>query len=217
MRIFYFFLFLFSISLFSQEKDTSLVKSVKADISLYKIYNLKKDTIVVDTSLTIADEYKYNYLRKDNFGLLPFANEGFLYTQLDFSKKKTFIFPQFGFNAKQVAYLDVNEISYYSVPTPLTDIYFKTVMRQGQSLDALLSLNTQKNLNFTVAYKGIRSVGDYFNSLISYGHFRFLTSYFSPNKKYFLNAHFVGQDILNQESGGIKDISQFEKIGRAHV
>lgn len=210
MRIFYFFLFLFSISLFSQEKDTSSVKSIKADISLYKIYNLKKDTIVVDTSLTIADEYKYNYLRKDNFGLLPFANEGFLYTQLDFSKKKTFIFPQFGFHAKQVAYLDVNEISYYSVPTPLTDIYFKTVMRQGQSLDALLSLNTQKNLNFTVAYKAIRSVGDYFNSLTSSGHFRFTTSYFAPNKKYFLNAHFVGQDILNQESGGIKDVSQFE-------
>ena len=53
-------------------------------------------------------------------------------------------------------------------------------MRQGQSLDALLSLNTQRNLNFTVAYKGIRSVGDYFNSLTSSGHFRFLTSYFSP-------------------------------------
>mgnify|MGYP000654261285 CR=1 FL=1 len=61
----------------------------------------------------------------------------------------------------------VDDNMYYSVPTPLTDIYFKTVMRQGQSLDALLSVNTKPNLNFTIAYKSIRSVGDYFNNLTS--------------------------------------------------
>lgn len=210
MRNIFFFIFFFSLFSFSQELDTSKVASVKADIALYKIYNLQKDTTVVDTSLTIDDEYRYNYLRKDIFGLLPFSNEGYLYTQMDFSKKKSFITPQFGFTAKHISYLNSNDINYYNVPTPLTDLYFKTVMRQGQSLDALLSLNTQRNLNFTVAYKAVRSVGDYFNNLTSSGHFRFMTSYFSPNKKYFLNAHFVGQDIYNQENGGLTDISQFE-------
>ncbi|CCG54090.1 Protein of unknown function precursor [Flavobacterium indicum GPTSA100-9 = DSM 17447] len=206
----FFFLLLLPLISFSQTKDTSTVKSVKADIQLYKLYTLKKDTIVIDTSLTITDEYKYNYLRKDNFGLLSFANEGYLYTQLDYSKKKISLFPQFGFNAKHIAYLSDTDISYYSVPTPLTDLYFKTVMRQGQSLDALLSLNTQKNLNFTVAYKAIRSIGDYYNNLTSSGHFRFISSYFSPNKKYYMNSHFVGQDIFNQEYGGLKEVSQFE-------
>lgn len=210
MRNIFFFIFLFSLFSYSQELDTSKVASVKADIALYKIYNLQKDTTVVDTSLTIHDEYRYNYLRKDIFGLLPFSNEGYLYTQMDFSKKKSFITPQFGFTAKHISYLTSNDINYYSVPTPLTDLYFKTVMRQGQSLDALLSLNTKRNLNFAVAYKAVRSVGDYFNNLTSSGHFRFMTSYFSPNKKYFLNAHFVGQDIYNQENGGLTDVSQFE-------
>ena len=58
-----------------------------------------------------------------------------------------------------------------------------------------------------MAYKAIRSVGDYFNSLTSSGHFRFTTSYFAPNKKYFLNAHFVGQDILKR--GHLEEFEQY--------
>ena len=194
----------------AQEKDTLSVKNVTASIELYKYYNLKKDTIQIDTSLTILDEYRYNYLRKDTYGLLPFANEGYLYTQLDYAKKKVSILPQFGFNAKHVTYVEVDDIFYYTVPTPYTDLYFKTVMRQGQSLDALLAINTKRNLNFTIANKSIRSIGDYYNNLTSSGHFRFSTSYYTLNKKYYLNAHFTGQDIFNQENGGISNTTQFE-------
>jgi hypothetical protein len=199
-----------SFSLNAQELDSTKVEDVKADIKLYKTFNTEKDSVYIDTSLTINDEYKYNYLRKDNFGLFAFSNEGYLYSQLDFSRKKKYTSPQFGFNAKHSVYLNNSDIYYYSVPTPLTDLYFKTVMRQGQSLDALISVNTKPNLNFTVAYKAIRSVGDYFNNLTSSGHFRFITNYNSRNNKYFLKINFVGQDILNQENGGVSDISQLD-------
>ena len=199
-----------SFSLNAQELDSTKVEDIKADIKLYKTFNTEKDTVYIDTSLTIQDEYKYNYLRKDNFGLFAFSNEGYLYSQLDFSRKKNYVTPQFGFNGKHSAYLNNSDIYYYSVPTPLTDIYFKTVMRQGQSLDALISVNTKPNLNFTVAYKAIRSIGDYFNNLTSSGHFRFITNYNSRNKKYFLKVNFVGQDIFNQENGGVLDITQLD-------
>ena len=202
--------FALSFSSYAQESDTTKVVELKADIKLYKTFNTQKDTIYIDTSLTIQDEYKYNYLRKDNFGLFSFSNEGYLYNQLDFSKNTINSLPQFGFNAKHVSYLKTNDIYYYSVPTPLTDIYFKTVLRQGQSLDALLSVNTKPNLNFTIAYKSIRSIGDYFNNLTSSGHFRFITNYHSLNKKYFLKANFIGQDIFNQENGGIKTLEQLD-------
>ena len=199
-----------SLSLNAQESDSIKVEEIKADIKLYKTFNSEKDTIYIDTSLTIQDEYKYNYLKKDNFGLFTFSNEGYLFNQLDFSRKRNNVFPQFGFNAKHVTYLNNSDIFYYSVPTPLTDLYFKTVMRQGQSLDALISVNTKPNLNFTVAYKSIRSIGDYFNNLTSSGHFRFITNYNSINKKYYLKVNFVGQDIYNQENGGIKFIDQLD-------
>ena len=203
-------LFFLSFSLNAQELDSTKVEELKADIKLYKTFNSEKDTIYIDTSLTIQDEYKYNYLKKDNFGLFSFSNEAYLYNQLDFSRKKNTALPQFGFNAKHSTYLNNNDIYYYSVPTPLTDLYFKTVMRQGQSLDALISVNTKPNLNFTVAYKSIRSIGDYFNNLTSSGHFRFITNYNSINNKYFLKVNFVGQDIYNQENGGIVDVTQLD-------
>ena len=190
------------------DQDTS--KVVKAPIDLYKIYTLHKDTTFVDTSLTLQSEYKYNLLRKDIFGLMPFSNEGHTYNSLDFGLYTKSAAPNFGFKAKHFNYLEVNDIKYYSVPTPLTDLYFKTVMEQGQALDAFLTVNTKPNLNFSIAYRGLRSLGKYVNNLTSSGNFRFTTSYFTNDKRYILNAHFTGQDISNQENGGIVNAEEFE-------
>ena len=178
--------------------------------NLYKIYTLQKDTTFVDTSLTINSEYKYNFLRKDIFGLMPFSNEGQTYNTLDYGLKNKSIMPMIGFSGKHFNYLEAKDIKYYSVPTPLTDLYFKTVMEQGQSLDAFLTINTKPNLNFSIAYKGLRSLGKYVNFLSSSGNFRFTSSYFTKDKRYILNAHFTGQDISNQENGGIINTNDFE-------
>lgn len=215
-NIFFFIAFLFNLHSFSQvDQNTTLseadsLKTAKPPINLYKIYSLQRDTTYVDTSLTIQSEYKYNFLRKDIFGLLPFSNEGHTYNTLDFGLVKKNSSPSFGFAAKHFNYLEATDIKYYSVPTPLTDLYFKTVMEQGQSLDAFLTINTKPNLNFSVAYKGLRSIGKYVNNITSSGNFRFTSSYFTKDKRYFLNAHFTGQDISNQENGGIIDVSLFE-------
>ncbi|MFN7045597.1 MAG: putative porin [Flavobacterium sp.] len=210
-------LFLSSVFLFAQVQDETdlskgLVKGkeIKPSIELYKVYTLDKDTTFVDTSMTLKNEYKYNYLRKDIFGLIPFANEGHTYNILNFGLTSKNVSPNFGYTAKHFNYLEVNDIKYYSVPTPFTELYYKTVMEQGQSLDAFLALNTKPNLNFSIAYKGLRSIGKYINNISSSGNFRFTTSYFTKDKRYFLNAHFTAQDISNQENGGITDVSLFE-------
>lgn len=211
----FFFLFL-CFSVFSQDDDLDntkglvIVKEIKPSIDLYKIYTLQKDTTFVDTSLTIKSEYKYNFLRKDIFGLMPFSNEGQTYNTLDFGLENKSVMPAIGFSGKHFNYLEAKDIKYYSVPTPLTDLYFKTVMEQGQSLDAFLTINTKPNLNFSIAYKGLRSLGKYVNFLSSSGNFRFTSSYFTKDKRYILNAHFTGQDISNQENGGIINTSDFE-------
>ena len=211
------FLFFCTSLIFSQEddlvkndKNSTSSSTIKPSFNLYKIYTINRDTTYVDTTLTIQKEYNYNLLRKDVFGLLPFSNEGQTYNTLDFSLSDNSISPNFGFKAKHFNYLESEDVKYYNVPTPLTDLYFKTVMEQGQSVDAFLTINTKPNLNFSIAYKGLRSNGKYINNIVSSGNFRFTSSYFSTNKKYFLNAHFTGQDISNQENGGILDTSLFE-------
>lgn len=197
-------------SLIKSEEDKAKELAQKAPITSYRIITLQRDTTYVDTSLTIQSEYKFNYLRKDMFGLLPFVNEGHAYNTLQYGLKPFSPYPEFGYQAKHMNYLDVADIRYYSVATPLTELYFKTVMEQGQSLDAFITLNTSERLNFSIAYKGVRSLGKYINQLTSSGNFRFTTSYQTKKGRYAANAHFAGQDLSNEENGGITTLEDFE-------
>jgi hypothetical protein len=228
--VFVSFFLIFSLSLFSQVDNLEPLDSVKrnslilnhekdqpkASISQYRIITLERDTTFVDTSLTIKKEYEYNYLRRDIFGLMPFANEGQTYTTLQYGLNKISSFPEFGYTAKQFNYLQPNQIKYYSVATPFTELYFKTVMEQGQNIDAFVTLNTSERFNFSIAYKGLRSLGKYINQLSSTGNFRFTTSYNTKNKRYYSNFHFTSQDILNGENGGITSPENFESDDPAY-
>ena len=51
------------------------------------------------------------------------------------------------------------------MPSPLTEIFLKTVFEQGQLLDALITVNTSPRLNITLAHKAFRSLGNYINTL----------------------------------------------------
>ena len=197
-------------SLLKSQEQKAKELARKAPITSYRIITLDRDTTYVDTSLTIKKEYEYNYLRKDIFGFMPFLNEGQTYATLQYSLNQFSPFPEFGYQGKHFNYLQPNQIKYYSVATPLSDLYFKTVMEQGQSLDAFLTLNTSEQFNFSIAYKGLRSIGKYINQLSSTGNFRFTTSYHTKNKRYNLNAHYTGQDMLNGENGGITTPEDFE-------
>jgi hypothetical protein len=189
-------------------KDTVVAKI--ASIDLYRVITIDRDTTYIDTSLTIQKEYSHNYLRKDIFGLLPFANDGQTYNTLQHNLTDISPYPEFGFKAKHFNFLEANQIKYFSVATPVTELYFKSTIRKGQSVDALITLNTSENLNFSIAYRGLRSEGEYINQLASTGNFRFTTSYNTKNKRYYLNAHYTFQDILNSENGGITTIKDFE-------
>lgn len=191
-------------------KKTSKTKIPRAKIDMYRIVTLEKDTTYLDTTLSIQKEYNYNYLRKDNFGLLAFANEGQTYQTLDFGLNDFTSFPSIGFQGKHFNFLQANDIKYYSVATPLTELYYKTVMEQGQNLDAFITVNTSKNFNFSLAYKGLNSLGKFVNQLSSTGNFRFTTNYHTTDLRYEIKAHFTAQDISNGENGGIVYPSDFE-------
>ena len=226
MRILFFLYFLvLPTILFSQEKKSNELKSksnysggdslVKpkekvATIDMYRVITLERDTTYIDTSLTIQKKYSHNYLRKDLFGLLPFPNEGQTYNTLQYSLNSFSPLPEFGFKAKHFNFLEANQIRYSSVATPVTELYFKTIMKKGQNVDAFFAVNTSPRLNFSLAYKGLRSEGKYINQLTSTGNFRFTTSYNTKNLRYFANFHFTGQDIMNEENGGITAVEDFE-------
>lgn len=189
-----------------------IAKNTEAKIEDYKIISRKGDTTFVDTTLTIQKEYKFNYLRRDYFELLPFNNMGQTYNSLSHNISSQRTLPGFGTKGKHFNYMSVDDTQYYHVPTPLTELMFKSNFEQGQLLDAFFTTNTSEQFNFSIAYKGMRSLGKYQHILSSTGNFRFTTNYHTKNKRYHVRAHMVTQDILNQENGGIsdEDLLEFE-------
>ena len=192
------------LSSFSIETSTKLLKNLDAKIDDYSIINLANDTINVDTTLTLSKYYKFNYLRKDNLELIEFSNTGHSYNSLSFGKSSTLL-TDFGSKAKHFNYMKVNDINYYHVATPFTELMYRSAFVQGQLLDALFSVNTSPRFNFTIARKGLRSLGNYQHFLSSSSNFRFSTNFTSKNDKYILKTHYVNQNIFSQENGGIRD------------
>ena len=198
----------------SARKSTSIkdIKNKDVKIEDYLIISYKNDTTFVDTTLTIKKDYKFNYLRKDDFGLIPFSNLGQTYNSLTFNFENTDLMPSFGARARHFNYMEVEDISYYHVPTPLTELFFKTAFEQGQLADSFFTVNTSPQFNFSIAYKGLRSLGKYQHLLTSTGNFRFTTNFQTKNNRYYLRAHVVTQDLMNQENGGLQDgsVADFE-------
>ena len=169
----------------------------------YKIFSFLKDTTYVDTTLNIKKHYKFNFLRKDNFGLLPFHNIGQTFNQLTYDYDKISTVPGIGFTAKQFSFNTIRDIKYYEVPTPTSEIMFLTTLEQGRFLDSFFTLNFSRRLNVSIAYTGLRSLGKYRASLVSQGNFRTTFHYETKNNQYNVRGHIATQDVLNEESGGL--------------
>ena len=190
---------------FGLEKD-SIAKKNLASIKQYLIFKNHSDTTYVDTSLTIKKFYKFNFLRNDNLEKLKFSNLGQTYNSLTSNFQNSSL-PAFSFTSKQDIYLKSNKVNYYYVPTPLTELLFKSVMKQGQFTDVLFSTNTSENFNFSIGFKGMRSLGNYQNILSGLKQFVFSSNYNSKNEKYSLRTHYVNQNLENRENGGLINAS----------
>ena len=173
----------------------------------YKMFSVDNDTTYIDTTLTLQKDFLFNYIRKDNFELLPFHNQGQTFNKLAYSFENNSVFPEMGMDAKQFNYYKVEDIKYYYVPTPTSEVMYRTGLEQGQVLNAFLTMNTSKQFNFSLSYKGLRSLGKYRESLASHGNFRTTFNYHSKNESYALKGHFSSFDLFNNENGGLTDLS----------
>ncbi|NRD21601.1 putative porin [Winogradskyella litoriviva] len=200
----------------TSENDSTSTNRLKgfeklATIDMYVEFNHVIDSTEIDTTISIKKEYKFNYLQKDNFGLMPFANIGQTYNTLSFNSADNAMIPLFGARSRHFNYLEHDDIKFYEVATPWTRLTYKTAFEQGQVLDAFFTINLTKQFNFSIAYKGLRSLGNYQNALTSTGNFRFTSNYKTKNKRYNALGYIVMQDLLNQENGGLQteDLEDF--------
>lgn len=145
---------------------------------------------------------------RDNFGKIQFANIGSGFQDLVYevdTEKNLALLP----SKKSSFILGINDIKYYDVKTPTTAFIYHNAVSSGAELNTTYTQNIGKNFNFAVEYLGLRSLGFYQYSLASSNNVIFSGHYTSPNKKYEAYAHYIHQNINNQENGGISDVDLF--------
>ncbi|MGB5322787.1 putative porin, partial [Lutimonas sp.] len=195
--------------------DTAKIYTNEVEVELsdktyyhdYKIIDYKMDTTYIDTTLNIKKYYKFNLERKDNLELISFHNPGQAYNTLAYEFNENSTYPETGARAHHFNFYEVEDIKYYSVPTPSTELMWSTVLEQGHLLDAMFSFNLSEQFNASLSYKSLRSLGKYRHSLSDHGAARITMSYHTKNKKYFIRGHLVAQDLNNDQNGGLTDES----------
>ena len=189
---------------FSIIGDSISIEVFKFDIKKLKKFNINNDTILLDTTLNINKFYEFNFRRKDNFELIKPNNVGQPYNNLSYVIDES-NYPIIGYSANKTQLQTSDDIYFYDVAYPMTELLFKTVFSQGQLTDVLFTTNVNRKLNFSLGFKALRSLGKYQNSLSGSKNFTFTYNYNS--KKFSSKSFYLSQKLEKHESGGLSLIS----------
>src|SRR6056300_1332811 len=193
-----------------KQRYIPFIKSMnEVTVSDYKIMFLDGTEKVVDTSLSLDAEYKFNFLREDYFEYLPLPNMGEGFNKLGYDFHEQPFTPQMGARVKHFVYFEKEDVPYYEVPSAYTELFFKSTFQQGQFLDTSLAINTSPKFNIAVSFRGFRSLGKYFSSLSRSRQFRLSTQYQTYNQRYRLRMHQTTQSLENEVNGGLTNDSVY--------
>ncbi len=191
----------------SGNKDS--LKIFKPTIYDYQYQTQFSEKKIFDTVMTFNKTYIFSqYNNIDNFGRVQFANIGAGFNQLSYelnAEQTLSLMPE----NKSYGIIGINDVKYYDVKTPTATFIYHTAMRNGAALQSTYTQNIGKQFNFSVDYMGLRSQGFYRNSLAANNNTLFSGHYTSKKGNYELFAHYLHQNINNQESGGIIDDDLF--------
>ena len=192
----------------SGKKDS--LKIFKPTINDYLYQTQFSEKKVFDTVMTFNKTYIFSqYNNRDNFGRVQVANIGAGFNPLSYEinpEQNLSLLP----THKSYGILGVNDIRYYDVKTPTATFVYHNAMKNGAALHSTYTQNIGKRFNFALEYTGLRSQGMYRNSLAANNNTLFSGHYVSKSGNYELFAHYLHQNVNNQESGGIAVDSLFQ-------
>ncbi|WP_433627000.1 putative porin [Chryseobacterium cucumeris] len=192
----------------SGKKDS--LKIFKPTINDYQYQTQFSEKKVFDTVMTFDKTYIFSqHNNKDNFGRLQPANIGSGFNPLIFEvndEQNLSLLP----SNKSYMIIGANDVKYYDVKTPTATFLYHNAMRNGAALKSTYTQNIGKRFNFALEYMGLRSQGLYRNSLSANNNTLFSGHYVSKNGNYELFAHYLHQNVNNQESGGITEDNLFQ-------
>ncbi|MCL1679467.1 putative porin [Elizabethkingia miricola] len=189
------------------KKDS--MKIFKPVISDYKFKTQRGEAKIFDTVFSHEKTYIFSqYNNKDNFGKVQFANSGQTFNPLVYEtnlQQNLAVLP----TGKSFSILGVDDIKYYDVKTPTTTFIYHTAPGSGHVLSSTYTQNIGKDFNFFVNYMGLRAKGIYQRNLSASNNFNAGAHYKNKTGRYELYAHYLNQNVNNEENGGIKTLDQF--------
>jgi hypothetical protein len=192
----------------SGKKDS--LKIFKPTINDYLYQTQFSEKKVFDTVMTFDKTYIFSQQNnEDNFGRVQPANIGSGFNPLVFEvndEQNLSLLP----SNKSYMIIGANDVKYYDVKTPTATFVYHNAMRNGAALRSTYTQNIGKRFNFALEYMGLRSQGLYRNSLSANNNTLFSGHYVSKSGNYELFAHYLHQNINNQESGGITEDNLFQ-------
>ncbi|EFK37881.1 Uncharacterised protein [Chryseobacterium gleum] len=192
----------------SGKKDS--LKIFKPTINDYQYQTQFSEKKVFDTVMTFDKTYIFSQQNnKDNFGRVQPANIGSGFNPLIFEvndEQNLSLLP----SNKSYMIIGANDVKYYDVKTPTASFIYHNAMRNGAALKSTYTQNIGKRFNFALEYMGLRSQGLYRNSLAANNNTLFSGHYVSKSGNYELFAHYLHQNVNNQESGGITEDNLFQ-------
>jgi len=206
---------------FQEYNDTTRIATKEFKVKLsgethykdYKVIDFENDTTYIDTTLNIRKDYKFNFLKEDKLEAIAFANQGQTFNNLAYTFDENLsLYPKIGARAQHYNFNEVEDVKYYYVPTPATELLYRSGFEQGQVLDAMFTFNTSEQFNASISLQGMRSLGKYRHALSDHGNVRITMSYHTKNKRYNIRTHMVAQDLNNDQNGGLtpESIENFE-------
>ncbi len=200
-----------------KEEDTLVIDSGKKDsmkifkptINDYQYQTQFSEKKVFDTVMTFDKTYIFSqYNNRDNFGRVQFANVGSGFNPLSYevnAEENLSLLPA----NKSYGILGISDVKYYDVKTPTAAFIYHNSMKNGAVLKSTYTQNIGKRFNFALEYMGLRSQGLYRNSLAANNNTLFSGHYTSKSGNYEVFAHYLHQNVNNQENGGIVADSLF--------
>lgn len=192
----------------SGKKDS--LKIFKPTINDYLYQTQFSEKKIFDTVMTVDKTYVFTqYNNRDNFGRAQLPNIGAGFNPLSYevnAEQNLSLLP----SNKSYGILGIDDIKYYDVKTPTATFIYHNSMRNGAALKSTYTQNIGKRFNFALEYMGLRSQGLYRNSLAANNNTLFSGHYVSKSGNYELFAHYLHQNVNNQENGGIAVDSLFQ-------
>jgi len=214
-------------------KDTTKLKFSQNDTKQKTAQDSSKLKVAKDTSRVKKDTLFHKYcfqeqfdnLSKINFtpidtalnsfqryepltGCAFLGNSGKAYKSLSFELnfKPGFDLGENAFRAYMPAY---DNVKYYNVNSPFSDLYYVMGSSKEQILKVIHTQNVNKRLNIALNFNIINSLGGFRRQNSDITNFVITTNYRSPHNRYVIFGNIISNKCYNYENGGLLNITEF--------